>query len=74
MEFMTPLRGTLEKPSELTDYEAVMLAGLPNAPSDYSPNDNIELAEKRMSAVLDRMIKCKKITKEKAENIMNENN
>lgn len=51
-----------------------MLAGLPNAPSDYSPNDNIELAEKRMSAVLDRMIKCKKITKEKAENIMNENN
>ena len=63
-----------KKPSELTDYEAVMLAGLPNAPSDYSPNDNIELAEKRMSAVLDRMIKCKKITKEKAENIMNENN
>ena len=58
----------------VTDYEAVMLAGLPNAPSDYSPNDNIELAEKRMSAVLDRMIKCKKITKEKAENIMNENN
>lgn len=50
-------------PSELTDYEAVMLAGLPNAPSNYSPDDNIELAEKRMSVVLDRMIKCKKITK-----------
>ncbi len=61
-------------PSELTEYESIMLAGLPNAPSNYSPNDNIELAEKRMSVVLDRMIKCKKITKEKAENIINENN
>ena len=61
-------------PSELTDYEAVLLAGLPNAPSNYSPNDNTELAEKRMSVVLDRMVKCKKITKEKAKNIMNENN
>lgn len=61
-------------PSDLTDYEAVLLAGLPNAPSNYSPNDNTELAEKRMSVVLDRMVKCKKITKEKAKNIMNENN
>jgi len=58
-------------PSELTDYEAVMLAGLPNAPSDYSPSGNPELAEKRMSVVLDRMVKCKKITEEKARDIMN---
>lgn len=59
-------------PSELNDYEAVMLAGIPNAPSDYSLNDNAELAEKRMHIVLDRMVKCKKITKEEAEIIINE--
>lgn len=58
-------------PSELTDHEAVMLAGLPNAPSDYSPSGDTELAEKRMSVVLDRMVKCKKITEEKAKDIMN---
>ena len=56
-------------PEQLDDYEAVMLAGLPNAPSNYSPDDNIELAEKRMSVVLKRMVKCHKITWEEAEKI-----
>lgn len=53
-------------PSELTDYEAVMLAGIPNAPTAYSPNNNMELAKKRMSLVLRRMIACGKITEEEA--------
>lgn len=58
-------------PAQLDDYEAVMLAGLPNAPSNYSPDDNIELAEKRTSVVLKRMVKCHKITGEEAEKIKN---
>ena len=58
-------------PAQLDDYEAVMLAGLPNAPSNYSPDDNIELAEKRMSVVLKRMVKCHKITQDEAEEIRN---
>ena len=58
-------------PAQLDDYEAVMLAGLPNAPSNYSPDDNIELAEKRMAVVLKRMVRCHKITKAEAENIKN---
>lgn len=58
-------------PEQLDDYEAVMLAGLPNAPSNYSPDSNTELAEKRMSVVLKRMVKCHKITQEEAEEIQN---
>ena len=34
-----------------------MLAGLPNAPSVYSPTKNPDLAKKRQSAVLNAMVK-----------------
>lgn len=57
-------------PSELSDYEAVMLAGIPNAPSDYSPDSNKELAEKRMTYVLKCMVKCEKITADEASDIL----
>lgn len=60
-----------KNPQDLTDYEAVMLAGIPNAPSVYSLDNNMELAEKRMSVVLDRMIKCGKITEKEASEILN---
>lgn len=56
-------------PAELTDGEAVMLAGLPNAPSVYSPDNNPVLAKKRMSVVLIRMIECGRLTKHEAERI-----
>lgn len=59
-----------KEPKELTDYEAIMLAGIPNAPSVYSLDKNMELAEKRMSVVLNRMIKCGKITEEEASDIL----
>ncbi len=59
-------------PSELSDYEAVMLAGLPNAPSVYSPDSNPELAKQRMRQVLKRMEECGKITKEEAEQLQQE--
>lgn len=38
-------------PSELTEYECAMLAGLPNAPSAYSPDTSPELAEQRAQQV-----------------------
>lgn len=34
-------------PSEMNDYEYTMLAGIPNAPSVYSPDVNPSLAEER---------------------------
>lgn len=38
-------------PAELSEYECAMLAGLPNAPSAYSPDVSPELAEQRTKQV-----------------------
>ena len=59
-------------PGELTDYECAMLAGLPQAPSAYSPDTHRELAEKRMGQVLRCMVRNKAITKEEADRIAGE--
>jgi membrane peptidoglycan carboxypeptidase len=59
-------------PSELTEYECAMLAGLPNAPSMYSPDENPELAIERLSQVLDCMADCGKIDKTQKEKILSE--
>ncbi len=61
-----------KSPSQLTSYESVMLAGLPNAPSDYSPDVNPELSRQRMNQVLNRMIKCGVITEKEAADILAE--
>ena len=37
---------------ELSEYECAMLAGLPNAPTAYSPDTSPELAEQRTKQVL----------------------
>ncbi|MDD7601109.1 MAG: transglycosylase domain-containing protein [Firmicutes bacterium] len=42
-------------PSEMNDYEATMLAGIPNAPSVYSPDVNPDLAEQRRQQVIQCM-------------------
>ena len=55
--------------SELSDYECAMLAGLPNAPSAYSPDTSPELARERTAAVLNKMVKADRITEEQAETI-----
>lgn len=55
--------------SELTEYEAAMLAGVPNAPSIYSPDVNRKRAGKRVGLVLDSMVKNKYITRSEAEQI-----
>lgn len=60
-------------PNQLTDYECAMLAGIPNAPSAYSPTKNSDLAEQRLRQVLDRMTECGEITEERAAKIINEN-
>ena len=58
-----------KKPSELTDYEAAMLAGVVNAPSAYSPDSHKDLAQQRAQQVLNKMVKYKIITREQAEAI-----
>ncbi len=42
-------------PSEMDGYECTMLAGIPNAPSVYSPTKHPKLAEQRRQVVLRRM-------------------
>lgn len=39
-------------PAEMSDYEATLLAGIPNAPSVYSPDVNPQLAEERRQQVI----------------------
>src|SRR5205823_6149066 len=47
--------------------QAAMLAGLPQAPGDYDPNQNFELAKARQKIVLGQMVKNKDITQEQAD-------
>ena len=56
-----------KKPKELTLAESAMLAGLPNAPSVYSPYANFLLAKKRQLVVIDAMLKNKAISPRDAE-------
>lgn len=52
---------------QLTDAEAIVLAGLPNAPSAYASSP--ELALKRTQTVLKRMVKCRALTQSEADAI-----
>ncbi len=58
--------------SQLTLAECALIAGLPQAPSVYSPYKNIKLAEKRRNKVLKRMYIMKTITKNQYETAMKE--
>ena len=56
-----------KEPAQLTDAEAIYLAGMPNAPSAYASSP--ELAFKRMQVVLKRMVKCRVLTQQQADAI-----
>lgn len=53
--------------TELTLAEAALLAGLPQAPSLYSPYSNPDLAERRRNEVLQRMVEEGYITEEQRQ-------
>lgn len=59
-------------PNEMNLYECTLLAGIPNAPSVYSPTVNPELSKQRQAQVLNKMIKYKFITQEEANKILDE--
>ena len=56
-----------KRPRELALPESAMLAGLPNAPSLYSPYVDFMMAKKRQFIVLDAMVNCGYIDKTMAE-------
>lgn len=61
-----------KEPNNMTLSESSLLAGLPNAPSAYSPTKNPSLAHKRQSAVLNAMKKYEYITEEQRQSVENE--
>lgn len=56
-------------PKDLNLDEASMLAGIPNAPSVYSPSVNPNLAKKRQYHVINKMLEYGYITKDEALSI-----
>lgn len=58
-----------KEPSEMNLYECTLLAGIPNAPSVYSPNVNPELSKKRHAKVLRSMVKYGYLTQEEADSV-----
>lgn len=68
-------RGYFKKElNEMTDYEAILLAGIPNAPSVYAPTKNPELAKQRQKQVIDKMVKYQYLTEVEASKILSSNN
>jgi monofunctional glycosyltransferase len=58
--------------NEMTDYECILLAGIPNAPSVYAPTKNPDLAKQRQRQVMKKMIEYGYLTEEEADNILKE--
>lgn len=58
-----------KNPTELTDYEATYLAGIPNAPSIYSSDRHANLAKQRHKQVLNAMVKYGYLSQTEADNI-----
>ena len=56
-----------KKPADLQLPEAAMLAGLPNAPSVYSPYVDFMMAKKRQFVVIDSMVRCGYLDESTAE-------
>lgn len=61
-----------KQPAELTLAEAAMLAGLPKAPSRYSPLTHLLRAKRRQKYVLDQMVRAGFITSEVANRAYDE--
>lgn len=61
-----------KEPLELTDYEATLIAGIPNAPSLYNPIHSEELAKQRQKQVLSKMVKFGYLTEDEKDRILSE--
>ncbi len=60
--------------NEMTDYECILLAGIPNAPSVYSPTQNPDLAKQRQKQVMNKMIKYGYLSQNEADKIISQKN
>lgn len=61
-----------KEPLELSNYEATMIAGIPNAPSLYNPINSLTLAKQRQNQVLTAMVNHGYLTNDEKNGILNE--
>lgn len=59
-----------KEPAQMTDREATLLAGIPNAPSVYDLNENPDLAYQRQRHVVALMVKYTGLSQERADAIL----
>ena len=57
-------------PAAMTDWEATLLAGIPNAPSVYDLNENPDLAQQRQRQVVGLMVKYNVLDQDRAQSIL----
>lgn len=57
------------EPSEMTLYDATMMAGIPNAPSVYAPTVNPALTKSRQQKVISDMIEYGYLSQEEADKL-----
>ncbi len=68
-------RGYFDKElNEMTYYEMILLAGIPNAPTVYAPTKNPDLAKQKQKQVLDKLVKYNYLTQEDIDKILKEYN
>lgn len=71
MEFKKQVNGYLKKDAkDLTLFEATMMAGIPNAPSNYAPTVNMDLALSRQRKVISTMVENKYLSQEQADTLV----
>ena len=67
--------GYLDKsPSDMTLYEATMMAGIPNAPSVYAPTANFDLTLNRQQKVISTMVENGYMTEEQSNELISQQN
>lgn len=59
-----------KEPKNLTLYEASLLAGIPQSPSNFQLSNHLDDAKERQKQVLNAMVREEKITKEEMEKII----
>ena len=61
-----------KEPAEMTDGEAALLAGIPNAPSVYNPSANPALASQRQGQVVRQMVRRGMLSEEDGQILLKE--
>lgn len=59
-----------KEPYQMSEYECLLLAGIPNAPSVYAPTKNFELAKQRQKQVIKKMLEYGYLNIEDADRII----